>query len=101
MKGIFKRGKTYWIRYAGIDGKVIRETSHSTKFKDAEKLLADRKQTISEGRAPEMKRIGNHSFDELADQYLQWAERQRGFKQKRLVVGQLRERFHQYPLPSR
>jgi len=98
MKGIFKRGNIYWIRYAGIDGKIIRETSHSTRFKEAEKLLVDRKQTIGEGKMPEIKRIGNHLFDELADQYLKWAERQRGFKQKRLVVGQLRDRFHRYPL---
>ena len=98
MKGIYKRGKVYWIRYAGIDGKVIRETSRSAKFKDAETLLLQRKQTISEGKMPEVKRIVNHGFEELVDQYLGWAERQRGFKQKRLVVAQLRERFYQYPL---
>ena len=28
-KGIYKRGNVYWIAYAGLDGKVIRESSKS------------------------------------------------------------------------
>lgn len=35
-KDIFKRGNIYWIWYAGIDGRIIRESSGSTKFSDAE-----------------------------------------------------------------
>jgi hypothetical protein len=26
-KGIYKRGKTDWIRYAGLDGKIVYESS--------------------------------------------------------------------------
>ena len=38
-KGIYKRGNVYWIRYAGLDGKTVYESSDSEKFKDAEALL--------------------------------------------------------------
>ena len=38
-KGIYKRGNRYWIRYAGLDGRIAYEPSGSTKFKEAESLL--------------------------------------------------------------
>jgi hypothetical protein len=93
MKGIYKRGNVYWIAYAGLDGKVIRESSTSDKFKDAETLLIKRRQSIREGKMPEVKRIGNHTFNDLAVDYLKWTERQRSYRQKKLVIDQLKERF--------
>jgi hypothetical protein len=45
-KGIYKRGNIFWIRYAGLDGKIIYESSGSTKFKDAETLLIKHRQAI-------------------------------------------------------
>lgn len=86
--------------YAGLDGKVIRETSTSDKFKDAETLLIKRRQGIREGKMPEIKRITNHSFSDLVTDYLKWAGRQRAFKQKELIVNQLKERFGPLPLRS-
>ena len=97
-KGIYKRGSVFWIAYVGLDGKVIRESSKSTKFKDAETLLIKRRQGIREGKMPEIKRIGNHTFSELVTDYLKWAERQRAYKQKELVINQLKERFGQMQL---
>ena len=92
-KGIFKRGKIYWIRYAVIDGKIIRESTKSKKFDVAEELLLDRKNAIQKGTQPDIKRIENHSFTELAKEYLKWAERQRSFKSKRLFIVQLVDEF--------
>ena len=92
-KGIYKRGNVYWIAYAGLDGKVIRESSKSDKFRDAATLLVKRRQCIHEEKMPEIKRIGNHTFNDLVKDYLKWAERQRAFGQKELVVNQLKERF--------
>ncbi len=66
-KGIYKRGNVYWIRYAGLDGKIVRESTGSTKFADAEDKLIDRKKSIKEGIEPEIKRIKNYTFNELAD----------------------------------
>ena len=97
-KGIYKRGSIYWIRYAGLDGRIVRESSGSNKFRNAETLLINRKQNIKEGKQPEIKRIANHTFKELANEYVKWAERQRAFKQKKLVIDQLVEKFGPYPL---
>ncbi|MEW6676058.1 MAG: hypothetical protein AB1348_08695 [Nitrospirota bacterium] len=38
-RGIYKRGNVYWIRYAGLDGRIVFESSGSDKFRDAEALL--------------------------------------------------------------
>ncbi len=97
-KGIYKRGNVFWIVYAGLDGNVIRETSKSTKFRDAETLLIKRRQGIREGKMPEIKRIENHTFDDLVTDYLKWAERQRAFKQKELVINQLKDKYGQLQL---
>lgn len=98
VRGMYKRGNVYWISYAGLDGKVVRESSKSTKYKDAEALLIKRKQTIKDGKQPDIKRIANHTFRELAADYVKWAERQRGFKEKKSYVKGLVASFGHYPL---
>ena len=97
-KGIYKRGNTYWIRYAGLDKRTVYESSKSTKHKDAEALLLQRKQGIKEGKQPELKRIENHVFKELGAAYMSWAERQRCFKGKAYLIKQLVEKFGNLPL---
>ncbi|MGA2466209.1 MAG: site-specific integrase [Thermodesulfobacteriota bacterium] len=97
-KGIYKRGSIYWISYAGIDGRIIRESSGSTAFKDAEALRIQRKQAVREGKQPEIKRIMNHNSNELVEPYLIWAERQRSFRSKRGFIKQLAEAFGNVPL---
>ncbi|MBT9165313.1 MAG: putative defective protein IntQ [candidate division WS2 bacterium] len=98
-KGIYKRGNIYWIRYAGLDGRIIFESSCSDKFKVAEALLIQRRQTIKEGKQPEpLKKIGNHIFNELVAEYLKWTERQRSFRSKHGFVKQLTEAFGNIPL---
>lgn len=98
-KGIYKRGNIYWIRYSGLDGKTIRETAGSIKFRDAEALLIQRRQAIKEGKQPELIRITkNYIFNELISEYLKWAERQGGFRQKEHIIKQLSEAFGNLPL---
>ena len=66
-RGIYKRGEIYWIRYAGLDGKMRFESSYSKRFKYAQTLLTKRGKEIDEGKEPlPIKRIPNHSFKELA-----------------------------------
>lgn len=98
IRGIYKRGEVYWIRYAGLDGRIVRESSRSGKFRDAETLLISRRQAIKEAKQPEVKRIGNHTLKELVDQYKKWAERQRCFKSKIYLINQLEETFGQVPI---
>ena len=98
-KGIYKRGNVFWIRYAGLDGRILRESSGSSKFRQAEALLIKRRQSIQEGKQPEVKKIANHSFRELAEKYLAWVNgRQRSAEIKRYIIGQLLDRFGNLPL---
>jgi len=105
-KGIYKRGGVFWIRYAGIDGKMIYESAKQgdragTKIQDAEALLHERKADVGRGKQPEAKKkIPVYLFKDLAVEYLRWAHRQRGYHQKSTLVSQLVETFGRYPLRS-
>lgn len=97
-RGLYKRGSIWWIRYAGLDGREVRESSGASKFKMAQALLIGRKKAIGEGKQPEIKKIANHLFQELADEYLRWAEIQRGFRSKQGYMRQLLNHFGNIPL---
>ena len=88
--GIYKRSNVWWIRYTGIDGRQKRESSHSKEYKAAVSVLADRQKSISVGKEPEIKRIPNYTFRELAEKYKAWIEgRQNSAKTKGYIIGQL------------
>ncbi len=61
-------------------------------------MLIQRRQAIKEGKQPEVKRIANHTFNELASEYIKCAERQRSFRSKQGFVRQLTEVFGNIPL---
>ena len=98
IKGIFKRGNVYWICYKNLEGRIIRESSKSEKYADAVDKLSDRRLEIKKGEEPEIKKILNHTFNELAEEYLSWAERQRSYERKKGFIGQLKEEFGHLPL---
>jgi integrase len=97
-KGLYKRGEVWWIRYAGLDGRIVRESSGSTRFRNAEALLLQRRNDVKDGKQPEVKRITNHTFTELAEQYRGWAERQRSYRSKLGFINQLVAVFGNLPL---
>ncbi len=99
-KGIYKRGNVYWIRYADLMGKIVFESSGSDKFRVAEAVLIKRKQAVKEGKQPEsVKRITNHTFNELVSEYAKWAERQKSFRKSKIyLIKQLSEIFGNIPL---
>jgi integrase len=97
-KGIYQRGNLLWLRYAGLAGKIVFEPTGTDKLRNAEIQLHKRKAEIASGKQPEIIKIKNYSFRELADEYVKWAERQRGFKKKVYVVRQLVAEFGHYPL---
>jgi integrase len=100
-KGIYKRGNVFWIRYAGIDGRMVYESSGSDKFRTAEALLIQRKQSIKEGKQPEIKRIGSHTFKELAEKYIPWMEgRHRSADSKKYRINIILSHFGSLPLRS-
>ena len=92
-KGLYLRGRIWWICYQGLDGQMHRETSGTDKIKDAERLLRKRKSAIDEGQEPEIKKIKNYSFKELAHEYLKWCKRQKSFDSKKYIVKQLVNKF--------
>ncbi|MCX5802510.1 MAG: site-specific integrase [Proteobacteria bacterium] len=99
VKGIYKRGNIFWIRYAGLDGKTIYESTHSNKFQDAVTLLGDQKKLVRDGKQPNIKKkISNVTFKELAVEYVKWAERQRAYNQKVTLINQLVGIFGNHPL---
>jgi hypothetical protein len=97
-KGLYKRGNVWWLRYVGIDGKVVRESSKSSNFDEAQDMLIDKRKAVKDGQQPEVNRIANHTFNELAEEYEKWAERQRSFRSKKGFIGQLKETFGTLPL---
>lgn len=99
-KGIYKRphSKYLWISYAGLDGRIIRESSGTEKYQDAKGQLIKRKNAIQDGKQPEVRKIGNHSFNELITEYLKWAERQRCYRSKLGFIKQLSVSFGNMPL---
>jgi integrase len=57
-----------------------------------------KKADVKLGKEPDLKRIVNHMFKELADDSLVWAARQRSFPSKKIWVDQLTEKFGDTPL---
>jgi len=93
-KGIYKRGKIYWITYQGLDGRQRWESSKSTIKADAEYLLACKRKDLGEGKEPEIrKKIKNHTFSELAEKYKEFVKIQKAYPIKKLLVGLLVKEF--------
>ena len=100
IRGIYKRGKIYWIRYVDPMGKIIRESSKSGSKKEAEYLLASRRKDVMDGKLPEIKKIKSCIFSELSVDYLEWAKRQKAYKSKFNLVNHLIVKFGNYQLNS-
>ncbi len=93
-KGIFKRGRIYWITYMGLDGLQKWESSKSDKKADAEYLLACRKKEVAEGTTPVVqKRSQNFTFNDLADKYRPFIVKQKGASTKEIFISQLQKEF--------
>ena len=90
--GIFQRGSTWHIRFT-VNGMQKRESTHSNKREDARLLLGKRLTEIAEGKEPEIKKIKNHTFEELSIEYYKWSQMQRSFNSKRIFIKQLVEVF--------
>jgi len=90
---LYKRGQTYYIDYR-LNGKRFRESTNTTKRREAELILDRFKQEIKEAKRPEIKdAVKEYKLAELAQEYLKWTERQRVHKTKKIWVKQLVEVF--------
>ena len=98
-KGIYRRGSVWWIRYTGPDGRMRYESCRSSDHRVAEdKLIACRKE-VQDGKDPQaIRRIANHSFGELAEDYKAWAGRQSAFSSKKYFIDRLEKTLGRVPL---
>src|SRR5262245_65876108 len=65
MGMLYKRGDVFWIKYY-LAGKLIRESTGSSKQKQAERFLKDREGRVALG-APALPRLERIRFAEIAD----------------------------------
>lgn len=98
IKGLYKRGKIWWITYTGPDSIRRFESTKTISKDEAEYILACRRKEIKEGIIPELIRIKKYTFSELAHEYIKWAERQKGYQQKKNLIKHLINKFGHYPL---
>lgn len=90
---LYKRGRMYYIDYR-LNGKRYRESTNTTKRREAELILDCRKREIKEAKRPEISEIKKaYKLAELAHEYLKWTERQRVHETKKIWVKQLVEAF--------
>lgn len=89
-KGIYRRGKVYWITFMGLDGKQKYESTGSDLKADAELLLAQRRLDVDQGKEPVTRRRSrNYTFQELAEKYLPFVANQKAFRSKQTFVKEL------------
>ncbi len=93
IKGLYRRGQVYWVAYKASDGSICRESTGEKSREEAEYFLANRRKQVRDGEIIEARKRKNNKFAELAKDYLKWAERQKSFRDKRLLVKQLVDRF--------
>jgi integrase len=100
-KGLYKRGVTWWMRYAGLDGRIRYESTKTTDYKEAQARLIDRKKAVQDGKDPlSTAKMGKQTFKELSVHSLKWCERQRSYPSKVKFMGQLVRVFGNLPLKS-
>ncbi|MDU0458529.1 MAG: site-specific integrase [Geobacteraceae bacterium] len=100
-KGIYRRGRVYWITFMGLDGKQKYESTGSDLKADAELLLAQRRLDIDQGKEPVTRRRDrNYTFSHLAEKYLPFVQNQKAYSIKKLYVAALVREFGAVKLNS-
>jgi integrase len=92
-RGIYKRGKIYWICYKNGENRIVRESAKTDDFKKAESLLATRRKASVSTCAGEKKVYGPRSFRDLAEKYHAFASSQKSYYIKKIIINQLVEEF--------
>lgn len=93
-KGIYRRGRVYWITFMGLDGKQRYESTGSTLKADAVLLLSQRRIDVDEGKETVTRRRDrNHTFKDLAEKYLPFVQNQKAYAIKKLYVAALVKEF--------
>jgi len=100
MGSVYKRGKTYWIKYYQ-NGKPVRESAQSSKKMVAQRLLARREADIAQGKVPNI-HLDKVDFDQLANDFLNdyRINQKKSLVRAERSVGHLRRYFGNYKAPQ-
>jgi integrase len=93
-KGIYRRGRIYWVTYMGLDGKQKYESTGSDLKADAELVLAQRRLDVDQGKEPvSRRRDRNYTIGDLAEKYLPFVQNQKAYAIKKLYVAAVVREF--------
>lgn len=92
-RGIYKRGKIYWICYKNCNNKIVRESAKTDDLQKAESLLAMRRKTALYGSVVDEKVYSPFLFSELTKKYHVFAASQKSYYIKKIIINQLEEEF--------
>ncbi len=92
MRGLYRRGRFYWMGYS-VNGRMVYESTKKTTIRDAEIVLADRKREVRDGTILDINKVKNYKFIELAQEYSAWTKQQKGYKSKKTFIRHLVEEF--------
>jgi integrase len=100
MGMLYKRGKVFWIKYYSA-GRPIRESTGTTKQKEAERFLKDREGRVAIG-APALPKIERVQFSEIADALVQdyMISGKRDLRDVNIKFTPVRAFFDHYRLPA-
>lgn len=91
-KGLYRRGSIYWMSYKDSYGEIQRESTGKTERSDAEFVMMQRRKEIADGELPDIRRT-NCKFAELAREYDNTVQIQKGYRSKKTFIRQLQEKF--------
>jgi integrase len=92
-RGIYKRGRIYWICYKNGENRIVRESAKTDDFKKAESLLAARRKASASTDPCASKIYGPLTFTELSEKYHVFASAQKSYYIKKIIINQLVEEF--------
>ena len=75
------------------NGRMHYVSTKKTTVRDAEIVLADRKREVRDGTIPDINKIKNCKFVELAQEYRALTTQQKGYQSKKTFIRQLVEEF--------
>ena len=79
-RGLYQRGKIWYIRFADSNGEIQRESSGSTNKTVAKQLLAVRKAEVAQGKFKKVQKQEKVLFKDYAQEFLRWAKVNKKYK---------------------
>jgi len=93
VRGIYKRGKIFWICYKNGENRVVRESARTDDHKKAEALLALRRTGAVSEEGCEKEIYEDCLLRELAGKYHAFAASQKSYYIKKIIINQLAVKF--------